>query len=188
MQKKSELSFPDQFYVMDEQLTIAKFSFVMYRLISLDTSTLSASEHNKLARNYQNFVKAQRAVIGQTLMVQIHKFFDPTDRSIQMNKIIDQCGTKSGQLTDKYAKLQSDHSGAIKILRNRVYAHTDIYEKPKDIFKDIETTYTDLLMIIEELEIIMQEISEELKIVRMPGVESDLVEEEFEALIMKGIA
>ncbi len=185
-----KLSIESQFHQLDEQLSIAKYCFKLYQNMALDSSSLSKEEFEKFAKLFEKLVKAERIILSQTLLIQIHKFFDKHHRAIQLKTIIENCknNTEYCEIKQQYDALLETHEEVIKILRNKVYAHTDIENFSEDYFKTIKTTYTDLKNIVDTLEKIMSTISTSLRITRLPSLDASIVNDEHLKMIRMAIS
>jgi hypothetical protein len=168
---KKELSFASQVNQLQRELSLAKISYELYKNIGVESSGITDKYFNVFNSLFPNLVQAGKCIYKQTLMIQLHKFFDSTDEAIHINELIDQCekGRNYDTLTNEYNTLLHKHN---KKLRNKIYAHTDRYASPEDVFKSInEITFLDLKNILDGLEKIIILLNKQVKDKIIPNIE-----------------
>lgn len=189
MSDKKRLGLPAQFQQLDHELATAKFCFTLYQNVALDSSSISKSASKKWFRTYSNLVQAERALISQSIFIQLHKFFDSHRKSIHLEEIVEGCKKNPGYdlIKEKYDSLHKEHIKTITRLRHSVYAHTDAFTSPEDAFNDVKMSYSDIKKILEGLEEIMQGISKALPVARLKNVDAQIVQQEHKKLIEAAI-
>jgi len=187
MTEKQKLSIPAQYHQLDEQLARASYCFKLYQNIELDTSPIPDAELAAFKKKFYELAQAEKVILSQTLLIQIHKFFDKHHKAIHLIDLVNSCeaNPEYNGIEQLYRNLLTEHNDTINKLRNKVYAHTDAYQYPEEHFENIKLTYTDLKEIIETMELLMSKIAQSLKLSRIPNIKAEKVQNQHREMILK---